>query len=135
MSPGLDLDVVARTFGVLLARDTRPVVYVCAGSGKTILYSPDAAAARTGLLPAFLVTADAIWEQATGKSFGIEVTTDTEAVLGFRVAAIRRGTFSAVMLSLMEGFRRAYKLRRDSWGFWQKRARALLLVENRAPVS
>ena len=33
-----------------------------------------------------------------------------------------------VMLSLMEGFRRAYKIRRDSWGFWQKRARALLLV-------
>lgn len=33
-----------------------------------------------------------------------------------------------VMLSLMEGFRRAYKLRRDSWGFWQKRVRALMLV-------
>ncbi len=33
-----------------------------------------------------------------------------------------------VMLSLMEGFRRAYKIRRDSWGFWQKRARAMLLV-------
>ncbi|KAA6455893.1 YihY/virulence factor BrkB family protein [Acidobacteria bacterium AB60] len=33
-----------------------------------------------------------------------------------------------VMLSLMEGFRRAYKIRRDSWGFWEKRARALLLV-------
>ena len=33
-----------------------------------------------------------------------------------------------VMLSLMEGFRRAYKDRRDSWGFWEKRARALMLV-------
>jgi membrane protein len=33
-----------------------------------------------------------------------------------------------VMLSLMEGFRRAYKIRPDSWGFWQKRARAMLLV-------
>ncbi len=33
-----------------------------------------------------------------------------------------------VMLSLMEGFRRAYKLRRDSWGFWEKRGRAVLLV-------
>src|SRR5258708_15680024 len=28
----------------------------------------------------------------------------------------------------MEGFRRAYKLRRDSWGFWEKRGRAVLLV-------
>jgi membrane protein len=33
-----------------------------------------------------------------------------------------------VMLSLMEGFRRAYRMRRDYWGFWEKRARALLLV-------
>jgi membrane protein len=31
-------------------------------------------------------------------------------------------------LSLMEGFRRAYQLRRDDWGFWQRRVRALLLV-------
>lgn len=33
-----------------------------------------------------------------------------------------------VMLSLMEGFRRAYQLPRDDWGFWQRRLRALLLV-------
>jgi membrane protein len=33
-----------------------------------------------------------------------------------------------VMLSLMEGFRRAYRLSRDAWGFWQRRARALLLI-------
>lgn len=33
-----------------------------------------------------------------------------------------------VLLSLMEGFRRAYQLRRDSWGFWEKRLRALMLV-------
>jgi membrane protein len=33
-----------------------------------------------------------------------------------------------VMLSLMEGFRRAYNIRRNTWAFWQKRLRALLLV-------
>lgn len=33
-----------------------------------------------------------------------------------------------VMLSLMEGFRRAYRLERGNWGFWEKRMRALLLV-------
>ncbi|MFZ0743961.1 MAG: YihY/virulence factor BrkB family protein [Terracidiphilus sp.] len=32
------------------------------------------------------------------------------------------------MLSLMEGFRRAYRLPRTEWGFWQRRLRALLLV-------
>jgi len=33
-----------------------------------------------------------------------------------------------LMLSLMEGFRRAYRLPREDWGFWQRRIRALLLV-------
>ncbi len=33
-----------------------------------------------------------------------------------------------VMLSLMEGFRRAYRLSPESWGFWERRIRALLLV-------
>ncbi|MGA3045793.1 MAG: YihY/virulence factor BrkB family protein [Terracidiphilus sp.] len=33
-----------------------------------------------------------------------------------------------MMLSLMEGFRRAYRLPRDAWSFWGRRIRALLLV-------
>lgn len=33
-----------------------------------------------------------------------------------------------VLLSLMEGFRRAYRLPRGTWGFWRERLVALLLV-------
>jgi membrane protein len=33
-----------------------------------------------------------------------------------------------MMLSLMEGFRRAYRLPRNAWSFWGRRIRALLLV-------
>jgi len=33
-----------------------------------------------------------------------------------------------VMLSLMEGFRRAYRLPPESWSFWGRRGRALMLV-------
>jgi membrane protein len=33
-----------------------------------------------------------------------------------------------MMLSLMDGFRRAYRLPREIWGFWQRRLRALSLV-------
>jgi membrane protein len=33
-----------------------------------------------------------------------------------------------LMLSLMEGFRRAYRLPMDGWSFWGRRVRALLLV-------
>jgi membrane protein len=33
-----------------------------------------------------------------------------------------------LMLTLMEGFRRAYRLPRSEWGFWERRLRALFLV-------
>jgi membrane protein len=33
-----------------------------------------------------------------------------------------------MMLTLMDGFRRAYRQPRTDWGFWERRARALLLV-------
>lgn len=46
---------------------------------------------------------------------------------------ISAGTLSilaglGVMLSLMEGFRRAYNLPEETWKFWDKRLRALLLL-------
>ncbi len=50
----------------------------------------------------------------------------TQLLLSAATLAVFAGL--GVMLSLMEGFRRAYQERRDSWGFWQKRARALMLV-------
>jgi membrane protein len=50
----------------------------------------------------------------------------TQLLISGAVLALFAGL--GVMLSLMEGFRRAYQARRDSWGFWQKRVRALLLV-------
>src|SRR5258708_31843602 len=33
-----------------------------------------------------------------------------------------------LMLTLMDGFRRAYRLPRNEWGFWERRLRALFLV-------
>jgi membrane protein len=38
------------------------------------------------------------------------------------------GAAMGVMLSLMEGFRRAYLFPREEWGFWRERAIALALV-------
>jgi len=46
----------------------------------------------------------------------------------FSAASLAAFAGLGVMLSLMEGFRRAYCVRRDNWGFWQKRLRALMLV-------
>jgi membrane protein len=46
----------------------------------------------------------------------------------FSAAALSVFAGLGLMLSLMEGFRRAYQLPLDNWGFWQRRFRALLLV-------
>lgn len=46
------------------------------------------------------------------------------------LSACSLGIFAGLglMLSLMEGFRRAYRLPVDNWSFWGRRVRALLLV-------
>jgi membrane protein len=46
------------------------------------------------------------------------------------VSAVSFSVFAGLgmTLSLMEGFRRAYHLPQQEWGFWQRRIRALLLV-------
>jgi membrane protein len=50
------------------------------------------------------------------------------AQLVFSALALSIFAGLGMMLSLMEGFRRAYRLPRSDWEFWQRRARALLLV-------
>jgi len=50
------------------------------------------------------------------------------AQLAFSSAGLSFFAGLGMMLSLMEGFRRAYRLPRDEWGFWQRRVRAMLLV-------
>lgn len=46
------------------------------------------------------------------------------------VSAFSLGVFAGMglMLSLMEGFRRAYRLPAEDWGFWNRRVRAMLLL-------
>ncbi len=50
------------------------------------------------------------------------------AQLVFSAALLSVFAGLGMMLSLMEGFRRAYRLQRTEWGFWERRLRALLLV-------
>jgi len=52
----------------------------------------------------------------------------SSAQLIYSAAAFSVFAGLGMMLSLMEGFRRAYQLPRDHWGFWQRHFRALLLV-------
>ena len=111
------------------------------------------AAAYSGMLmlfPAFLVITTLLAQGPEGTTLVGEIRSAFEQVLpsdsmdllqsyvlsrNFHSAQVMTsagllGVFAGLgmMLSLMEGFRRAYRLPADDWSFWGRRARALLLV-------
>jgi hypothetical protein len=107
MSADVDLVLVSQTLEHLLMQSGRMIAYDCRASRRTIAFAPDSAAAPTGLLPAFLTAADAVWREATGKSFGVEVVPDPATVLGFVVRGIHAGTIATVMLAMIEAIEQA----------------------------
>ncbi len=60
--------------------------------------------------------------------FSLQTGRIRSAQLVFSAASLSVFAGLGLMLSLMDGFQRAYQLPRDQWGFWQKRLRGLLLV-------
>ncbi len=55
-----------------------------------------------GLLPALVVAGEAVWREATGKGFALDIVHDPEALLGYRLRGINDGSFTTVMLATME---------------------------------
>ena len=98
----VDLDFVQRTMGVLLERTGRPVVYDDPANGQRLSIGAREASATDGFLPAFLVAGEAIWREATGKGFELDIARDASALLGYRVRGVGGGTFTSVMLASME---------------------------------
>jgi hypothetical protein len=101
-SPSLSVDSVGKTMRRLLDRPNRRLAMLDRATGKEVGVSPDLAASASGFLPVFLVAGDAVWRDATGKSFGIQLVRDPSGMLGYRSHGIDTGPFSAVMLSMME---------------------------------
>jgi len=96
---GVDLADVSRVMRAHLGREGCRVEMHDPVTRKDLDVSPAIAAAPDGLLPVLVVAGEALWREATGKGFELDVEIDTNALLGYRLAAIRSGTFTAVMLS------------------------------------
>jgi hypothetical protein len=98
----VNLDAVERTMLVLAERIAMPFVYHDPADGMCRTLTPAAVAARAGFLPAIVGAGEAIWRQASGRGFELDIVRDPDALLGYQLRGIRAGSFSTVMLSAME---------------------------------
>lgn len=98
----VSVEAIERTMGALLAREARTIVYHDRATGEDLPVNPISAASAAGLLPALVVAGEAVWREATGKGFALDIVRDPEALLGYRLRDIGAGTFSTVMLAAME---------------------------------
>lgn len=102
MSHQVNLGVVSRTLEALLERDGRSVAMRDPATGAARIVGPDLAASRDGLLPVFLVAADAVWRETTERSFGVELRREPKTLLGYRAEGVSGGPFASLMLSMIE---------------------------------
>ncbi len=98
----VSVEAVSKAMGALLEREGRTVIYQDRASGEDLAVTPASAAAPNGLLPALVVAGEAVWREATGHGFALDIVRDPAALLGYRLRAIRDGQFSTVMLATME---------------------------------
>jgi hypothetical protein len=107
MSDELTIAGVSRTLQRVLEQAGRTILYDCRASRRTIVFAADSAASPSGLLPAFLSAADAVWREATGQRLGVEIMPDPDTVLGYIACGIRAGSLAVVLLAIMEAIDQA----------------------------
>lgn len=99
---GVDLDAIERTMLVLAERSSVPFLYHDPSNGQRLTITPQALSSRMGYLPAIVSAGEAVWREATGKGFELDIRRDPEALLSYRLRAIGADSFTIVMLSVME---------------------------------
>jgi hypothetical protein len=98
----VNVESVSRTLEALLTGDIRSVVYSDGATGQDLVVSPLSAASPAGLLPVLVVAGEAVWREATGNGFSLDIVPDPQALLGYRLRGIGAGHFATVMLATME---------------------------------
>lgn len=101
-----DLGLVSRATEALLRRSGLAVLWRDPDGAEAAM-APGLAASPLGLLPVLVVAGEAVWREATGRGFALDVARDPDALLGYRLRAIGAGGYAAVMLATMEATARA----------------------------
>ena len=98
----LDLEQVGLTLQALIEQSGREVTTLDQATDVIVTISTELAADASGMLPMFVLAAETVWRDATGKGFSVALQPDEHALLGHRLEAVGGVPFSAVMLSMME---------------------------------
>ena len=98
----VSVDAVSRTMRQLLQDWDRPLVCWDRATNGLHAVSTAAASAPDGFLPALVIAGQAVWHEATGQGFALDVVRDPDALLGYRLRGIEAGSFTSVMLAAME---------------------------------
>ena len=98
----VDLDAVERTMRVLLRDDGRSIVFRDSATDQRIEIDAAVAAAPGGFLPALARAGEAVWREVTGAGFALDIVHDNNALLGRRLRGVGAGSFTSLMLAMME---------------------------------
>ena len=101
-TPGLDLEKIGLTLQALIETSGREVTTLDQATGVIETISTELAVDPSGMLPAFVIAAETVWRDATGKGFNVVLRREEHALLGHRLEGVSGASFSTVMLSMME---------------------------------
>ncbi|ARW49371.1 hypothetical protein [Acetobacter pasteurianus] len=98
------VDNVAHGVLTLLSEIERPAIVVDRATGQEASVSHEEIARADGYLPVIVVAAEALWFDLTGTGFALDVRENAEATLGYSLHGIRAGSWSVLMLCIIDLF-------------------------------
>ncbi|MBO1360158.1 hypothetical protein J2D73_10145 [Acetobacter sacchari] len=102
--PAVRLDDVSTAVLALLKEIGRPAIVHDPATGLESPVSHEELARSDGYLPVIVVAAEALWLDLTGTGFALEIRESADATLGYALNAIRAGSWSALMLCVIDAF-------------------------------
>jgi hypothetical protein len=103
----VDTDILGRSLAAWLEWGGKPILFQDRATGATHTLPFSSVRDPAGLLPVFAVAGEAVWREATGRLFALDICRDDAALFGRSLHAVGGGTYSALMLSMMEAVSQA----------------------------
>ncbi|MDN3563106.1 hypothetical protein ACFQY5_39995 [Paeniroseomonas aquatica] len=104
------LPAIAAVLREVLQQSGRTITVFDQPTRQTLPVSLDIAVSERGLLPVFLASGQAVWQDATGHGLGVELQRDRDTVLGYRAISVGSASTAVVLLSTMEAIERVAAL-------------------------